>query len=481
MSDHFDLVVVGSGPAGEKGAVQAAYFGKRVCLVERAPKPGGAAVNLGTIAARALGETARYVAGMRSHAGYGVAGSMRPGTLLADFLYRERDTVAAEWSRIEENLRAHEVTTMQGTGTFVNQRLLEVEHRGLTRRISADVYLIATGASPHRPASIPFDDERVVDYESVLRLTKIPDRLVVIGGGATECEYAASFAALGVRVTLVTGRERLVSALDGEVSTALRDRLTGRFGVSTRIGTLVTGVRVEGQEAIVSLADDTTVSGDCVLYGNGREGNTRGLGLERAGVHTRERGYIEVDERFRTSVPFIFAAGDVLGFPPQASVAIEQARVAVCHAFDLRYKQHVSPIAPRTVWSIPEISMVGETEESARAKGISYEVGRASFGQSPRGQLAGDTDGFIKLLFRPEDQRLLGVSILGEGASELIHVGMTVIALGGTIDTFIQSVYNYPSLGDVYKYAAYDGLQRLARRVSGAMRVRGEEHPAVTS
>jgi NAD(P) transhydrogenase len=339
------------------------------------------------------------------------------------------------------------------------------------QRITADVILVATGSHPLRPVNIPFDGDVVVDSDDLLLLPAIPGRMIVIGGGVIGCEYAGIFAALGVRVTIINARERLLTQLDAEVSEALRAEMTRRMGTQIFLNAEVTSIVVEGEKekfATVTLNDGTSIVADCVLYSIGRTGTTEGLGLAEAGVRTNNRGFILVDENFRTTVPTIFAAGDVIGFPALAATSMEQARVAMCHAFDLKYKDKVSPFLPYGVWTVPEIAMVGETEDSARQKGLSFEVGKSSYRINPRGQIIGDLDGFVKLVFRREDQSLLGCSIMGEGACELIHVPAAVLAYGGTIDYFIQGVFNYPTLSDAFKYAAYDGLQRLAKRLSKA-------------
>ena len=470
MSEHFDLVIIGAGPAGEKGAAQAAYFGKRVCVVERAPKPGGAAVNTGTVPSKTLRETALYFSGLRQRGLYGIDYTVKRNITIADFMYRERAVVEAEWALIDDNLKRHNVTTIQGSAHFVDAHTIEVaRYNQEPRRITGDFFLVASGSMPARPAEVPFDDRVVVDSDTILRLPAIPRNMIVIGGGVIGCEYACTFAALGVRVTLLNSRERLIMQLDHEVSETLRARMTARLGIQVLTDTGVAGIETteDGQYARVKLTDGRLIGAECVLYSAGRQGCTADLALGQAGVKTNAQGYITVDDFYRSSTPHIYGAGDVIGFPALASTAMEQARVAICHAFDLRYKERISPVLPYGVWTIPEVAMCGETEDSARAKGLSHEVGKSSFRINPRGQIIGDTDGFIKLIFRPEDQRLLGVSIVGEGACELIHVGMACMMYQGTIDFFIQSVFNYPTLSDAYKYAAYDGLQRLARRVSG--------------
>lgn len=469
MSEHFDLVVIGAGPAGEKGAAQAAYFGKRVCVIERSPKPGGAAVNTGTIPSKTLRETALYFSGLRQRGLYGVDLRVKADITIGDFMQRERAVVESSWDLIDENLRRHDVTPVQGAARLLDEHTVEVERYGQpTRRITGDVILVATGSRPQQPEGFAVDGAVVVDSDSLLTLDRIPARMIVIGGGVIGCEYASTFAALGVRVTIVNAKSRLLAHLDAEVSEALRQQMTARLGISVHADTAVTAVQVRDGYADVTLSDDTTLTADCVMYSAGRMGNSGGLGLEALGVKTNARGYLQVDEHYHTGVGAIYAAGDVIGFPALASTSMEQARVAVCHAFDLKYKQRVASLIPYGVWTIPEIATVGESEETLRVRGVPYEIGRASYRLNPRGQILGDVDGFVKLLFHPDDQRLLGVALVGESACELIHIGMACMSFGGTLDFFIQSVFNYPALADAYKYAAYDGLQALARRYARA-------------
>jgi NAD(P) transhydrogenase len=265
-------------------------------------------------------------------------------------------------------------------------------------------------------------------------------------------------------VTIVNSKSRLLAHLDPEVGEALRQQVTARLGISVHTDVEVTEIAIEDGHGRVKLSDDSTLHADVVLFSAGRVGNTQDLGLEALGVKCNQRGYVVTDKHYTTNVPTIYAAGDVIGFPALASTAMEQARVAVCHAFDLKYKQQVSAVLPYGVWTIPEIAMVGDTEDTLTARNISYEVGRSSYRINPRGQILGDTDGFLKILFDPDDQRVLGVSIVGEGACELVHLAASVMTFGGTLDYFIQGVFNFPALSDAYKYAAYDGLQALARR-----------------
>ena len=463
--EHYDLIVIGSGPAGEKGAAQAAYFGKRVCLIERAPKPGGAAVNTGTIPSKTLRETALYFSGLRQRGLYGVDLRVKQNITISDFMHRERAVIESAWNLIEENIEKHGIHTIQGTARIIDAYTVEISRYGVEpRRITGDIILIATGSSPLAPVGFQIDGEVIVDSDSLLTLQRIPPAMIVLGGGVIGCEYACIFAALGVRVTVVNAKSRLLAHLGNDVSDALRQSMTAKLGISIHGSAEVQDVSVENGRAQVLLSDGTPLSADCLLVSTGRIGNSANLGLEMVGVKCNDRGFIQVDAHFRTDVSTIFAAGDVIGFPALASISMEQARVAVCHAFDLKYKRAVSEVLPYGVWTIPEIATVGDSEDALHARGIPYEIGRSSFRTNARGQILGDTDGFVKIVFHREDQRVLGVTIVGETACELIHIGMTVIAFGGTLDYFIQAAFNYPSLADAYKYAAYDGLQRLQRR-----------------
>ncbi|HTE46123.1 MAG TPA: Si-specific NAD(P)(+) transhydrogenase [Gemmatimonadaceae bacterium] len=465
MSEHYDLVVIGAGPAGEKGAAQAAYFGKHVCIVERAPRPGGAAINTGTIPSKTLRETALYFSGLRQHGLYGVDYHVKQDITISDFMLRERSVIAAEWKLIDDNIRKHEISQIQGAAAFIDAQTLEVSRYGESpRQLTSDFFLIATGSHPLPPKGVAVDGRVIVDSDTLLTLDKIPASMIVVGGGVIGSEYACIFAALGVRVTIVTERTRLLAHLDAEVGDALRQQMTGRLGVSVHLDAEIVNLSVENDRAVVTLGGGDQLSAECALYCAGRIGASAGIGLEAAGVRTNARGFIHVNEHYATDAPGIYAAGDVIGFPALASTSMEQARVAVCHAFDFQYKQALANVIPYGVYTIPEIGTVGMTEEQLHAKGIDFEIGRALFRANPRGQIIGDLDGFVKILFRSDDQTLLGASVVGENAAELIHIAMACLSFNGTIDFFIQSVFNYPSLADAFKYAAYDGLQALARR-----------------
>lgn len=461
--EHFDLVVIGAGPAGEKGAAQAAYFGKRVAIVERAAHVGGAGINTGTVPSKTLRETALYFSGLRQRGLYGIDYSLRENLSVEDFLHRKNQVVENERRIIAANLDRHGIELVHGDAALADAHTVRVSGAAGERELHADVILIATGSSPLRPASIPFDDLLVYDSDEILHMDRIPRSMVVVGGGVIGTEYASIFTALGVQVTLVEPRGRVLPFVDGEIVDRLAAQLESlgmRFLYNDRMERLES----VGEGVRMTMHSGAVHDFDAALIAAGRQSNVQTLGLEEIGVKLGNRGLVLVDEHYRTSVPNIFAAGDVIGFPALASTSMEQARVAMVHAFGLGYKQTVSPVLPLAVYAIPEISAVGLNEEECREQGIDYLVGRAFFEHSARGQIIGDAAGMIKLVFAPADKRLLGAHIIGEQASELIHVAAQALARGETIDTFIEAVYNYPTLSDSYKYAAYDGLGALRRR-----------------
>jgi NAD(P) transhydrogenase len=459
---HYDLLVIGTGPAGEKGAAQAAYFGKRVAIVEASPDFGGACVNTGTIPSKILRESALYFSGIKQRGLYGVDYSLREGLTIKNFMHRKDVLVEAEQRKVRENLAAHHVDVVQGVASFEDAHTLAV-HAGQKEiaRLSGDFILIATGSRPHRPAEIPFDDEVIFDSDTILKMGRIPKSLAVIGGGVIGCEYASIFTALGVQVTLVDGRDRVLPFLDAELSEKLRERLAG-LGVKFLFEERMARIARTDYGVSIELQSGKKLETEAALFAAGRRGAAEELSLEKAGLALNKRGYIEVNESYRTSVPSIYAAGDVIGFPALASTSMEQGRVAVCHAFGFQYKQRVASMLPMGVYTIPEISAAGETEESCKEKGIEYVAGRARYANNARGLIAGDSSGLLKLVFRRSDRQLLGVHIIGESATELIHLGVMVLETGGSLDRFIDFVFNFPTLSEMYKYAAYDGLGNLA-------------------
>jgi len=460
---HYDLVVIGSGPAGEKGAAQAAYFGKRVAIVEKAPRVGGASTNTGTLPSKTLRETALYFSGLRQRGLYGIDYSLKEGLTVQDFMYREQHVVAEQRESIQRNIANHGIDLIEGFASFEDSRTLLVQRGDEETRLTAEVFLIATGSRPNRHADIAFDDVLIYDSDSILHMDEIPKSLVVVGGGVIGCEYASIFSAMGVKATLVDSKDRLLTFLDAEISERLRSGME-RIGLRTILNERLDRIEKADRSVHVVLKSGQVLEADRALFAAGRLGSTQSLGLERAGVERDSRGLIKVDENFRTAVPNIYAAGDVIGFPALASTSMEQARVAVCHAFSFKYKTHVAALLPYGIYTIPEVSAAGETEESCREKGISYEVGRARYTNNARGQIIGDTSGLLKLVFSRDDLRLLGVHCVGESATELVHLGLMVLTSGGGIDAFIQAVFNFPTLSEAYKYAAYDGLGNLAGR-----------------
>jgi len=365
---------------------------------------------------------------------------------------------------VQQNVARHQIELIRGDAAFEDAHTVRVT-RGAEPELwlHGDVILIASGSVPNRGRDIPFDDPRIYDSDTILQMDRIPGSLAVVGAGVIGCEYATIFTALGVRVALVDGRERLLPFLDAEMSDRLRLQME-LLGVDVRLRDGVTRVEPEAEALRLDLKRGASLTVHKVLFAAGRLGDTRGLALERTGIPVGDRGHLEVNEHYQTAIPHIYAAGDVIGFPALAATSLEQARVAMCHAFDLKYKTRVAPIVPLAVYTIPEVSMAGETEESCRVKAIDYCVGRAPYRTNARGQITGDLAGQIKLVIRASDKALLGVHIIGQSASELIHVGLMVMQAGGTIDAFIETVFNYPTLGDAYKYAAYDGLGALQRR-----------------
>lgn len=461
--ERFDLIVIGTGPAGEKAAVQAGYFGKRVAVVERAQEPGGAGVHTGTLPSKTLRETALYLSGHSARELYGVAVSLDREATLAHLMARKNAIAESESRRIRDNFDRHDITYFHGSGTVDAERHVVVDGPAGIFRLSADFILIATGSRPFRPKEIDFEDDRIHDSDEILGIQCLPERLVVLGGGVIGCEYACMFAALGAKVTLVDTRDRVLPFLDDEIVTRLTDAMV-KLGVELRHGVRWSNIKRSGEEVALDLSDGSKLTCDQLLYAAGRVGNTEGLGLDKVGVGIDNRGYVHVDERFATTAPGIVAAGDVIGFPALASVSMEQGRVAICHAFGFGYKTAVSSMMPYGIYTIPEASGVGETEQTCAEKGRDAVVGRALYRNNARGKIVGDTEGMTKIVVCAKTRKLLGVHVIGENATELVHIGQTVLHLEGTVNLFIDMVFNFPTLAESYKYAAYDALDALHRR-----------------
>ncbi len=465
---EYDLVVIGGGPAGEKGAAQAAYFGHRTALVERAPELGGACINTGTIASKTLRESALFLSGAKARQLYGIDARPKANVSLADFMYRKDVVRDAERLRARRNLERHGIERFTGSARLAGAHAVVVTdpRDGSERTLSAAFILIATGSTPARPANVPFNPQNVFDSDTVLEMRAIPGSMVVIGGGVIGCEYAGLFNALGVRTSLVHRSDKLLDFLDGELSDLLLSEMV-RAGVDMVLIEQIASVEVQGEIVCTMLKSGRVLESQSLLYCAGRSGNTRGLGLEALGIPLGKYGHIEqVDpETYRTTTPSVYAAGDVIGPPALASTSMEQARLAVIDAFGLHYRaQRLAPVLPMGIYTIPEISSVGESEESCRKKGIDYVAGRSRYGQHARGQIIGDLNGLVKLIFSSPEGKLLGVHIAGEQAAELVHVGTACLHFGGGVEYFVEAVFNYPTLSDVYKYAAFDALGQLNKR-----------------
>jgi NAD(P) transhydrogenase len=455
----YDVLVIGSGPAGQHAAWQAARMGKRAAIIERKPKIGGAGLQTGTIPSKALREVAYQLTragGMRQ--AFTTDARSRHG-LLADAVRRKEMVIAQQESVILQRLLRHGVALIPGEASFVDAHTLQVaDTSGSTRQISADVIVLATGSRPRRPADIPFDKKTVLDSTSILNLRHLPESLLVVGGGVIACEFVSIFAALGVRVSLVDSHAQLLTYLSEDVVDVLADSFLG-MGVTLHMQERVVEIRREENSTLTILASGKQIRTDVVLYAQGREPNSGGLNLEAAGILSKD-AWIEVNQHFQTSVAHIFAVGDLIGRPALASTGMEQGRAAVLYAID--GEKHASAEnLPMAVYTIPEISYVGKTEIEVQQENRSYVVGRAYFKDSARGQIIGDAHGLLKLIVDAHTEKLLGVHIVGEQASELVHIGQLVMNLKGSVHDLVANVFNYPTLAECYKLAALDCIHQL--------------------
>jgi NAD(P) transhydrogenase len=467
---HYDLVVLGSGPAGEKGAAQAAYFGKKVALVEREPILGGASCNTGTLSSKTLRESALALSAFRSRDLFGVDLAVRRGATVHDFLAHERRVTSNERDAVEENLRRHGVDVYFGTGSFAGPHTVIVTaQQGHPVYLEAEVVLIATGSCPLRPSLFPFDHPRVWDSDQIVSIDFMPGHMAVVGGGVIGCEYACTFAALGVEVFLIDGRAELLEFLDRDIWAQL-EAMMRSLGVRFVTGESVLECAGGDDSLTISLSSGRTIEVDAVLVAAGRQANTSDLNLGTAGLTADARGRIAVNDRYQTTVEHIYAAGDVVGFPALSSTSMEQARLAMVDAFDLKYKKSAASVLPLGIFTIPEVSIAGETERTLRDKNIPYIAGRAYYDANARGKIIGDGHGLLKLLFSDPDLKLLGVGVVGEGAAELVHVGLTALMMEADHSLFIETCFNYPTLGQLYKYATYDAMGKRAGRVVSATR-----------
>jgi NAD(P) transhydrogenase len=467
----YDLVVIGGGPAGITAAGTASEIGKSVALVDSQPEIGGAGINTGTVPSKTLRETALALSGIKSRNLYGVDLSLRREVTVADFLGHETRVKDAFHTTITQRLQTLKATIYWGTCAFVDAQTVRVslESKGEENEPSSpgaemllrgEKIIIATGSSPVRPGLFPFGHGEIYDSDTILKLDRIPKTLAVVGAGVIGAEYGCTFRALGAEVHIIDGRDILLPFLDAEVSRGLVGAFE-RSGIVFHWKEMVQKCVPQASGDIrLELSSGAVLSADAVLVAAGRQSNTANLGLEKAGVNTGKRGIIPVNEHYQTNIENIYAAGDVIGFPALASTSMAQAWRAMRHAFGLS-ERAISPLLPNGIYTIPEVGMVGETEESLKEKGIAYVVGRADYSSNARGRIVGDQDGFLKLLFRKDDQRLLGVHIMGELATEVVHIGLVAMMCNASADLFVDACLNMPTLGQLYKTATLDALQNI--------------------
>ncbi len=456
----YDLIVIGAGPAGEKASAQAAYYGKRVALIEKEISPGGAAVHTGTLPSKTLREACLYLTGHKSRDLYGVAVELSNDATLHKLTERRQAISHSEVNRMLNNIEYHKIDYITGKAYLQDDHTVVVETNGEKKYLTGEYILITTGSKPFRPNNIPFESTRVYDTDNILNIPVIPSSITILGGGVIGCEYACMFSSLGTKVTLIDVRETIMPFLDYEIIDRLITAMKNT-GVLFYLGNGWDDVNVLNDGVTVKLKNGNIIKSDFILFAAGRSGNTDGLNLESVGIKITSRGTIEVDKDYRTSVNNIFAAGDVIGFPALASTSMEQGRVAACHAFNIQYKQVMSSVLPYGIYTIPEVSAVGETEESAKEKNIDYVVGRALYKKNARGMITGDLEGITKLLVDRTNRRVIGVHVIGERATELVHIGQSAMIMHATVDLFIDMVFNFPTLAESYKYAAYDCLQHM--------------------
>lgn len=471
---HYDLCVIGSGPGGQKAAIQAAKLGKRACVVEKMQFVGGVAINTGTIPSKALKEAVLDLkATQRALEGLGAGTpTIDRHTQLSTLTASCQRVIRAEIDVVRKHFSSNSIDVIQGAGAMAGPDTVVVETATGIETIGAKYICIATGTTPAKPSNVPFDENRIITSDEILKLPYLPQSMIVVGGGVIGTEYASMLAALGVRVTLIEGRDRLLDFLDREVCEALQYHLR-QTGATLRLGEKVVSIRLTepppgprptaaggGELVEATLESGKTIRADCLMYCIGRQGATDRLSLENAGLACDDRGRIKVSPDYQTEVKNIYAVGDVIGFPALASTSMEQGRLAACHMFGVK-TDSVPELFPYGIYAIPEISMVGWTEERLTQAGIPYEAGIAQYKETGRGQLLGDEIGMLKMLIHQESGALLGVHILGSQATELIHIGQAVMAFKGTVDYFVNTVFNYPTLAECYKVAAFNGRNKL--------------------
>ncbi len=460
---EFDLLVIGSGPAGQKAAIQAAKLRKRVAVIEKERVLGGSCINTGTLPSKTLKDAIYYLHGFKLRSFTNITYSLKKNMTLRDLMARKDLVIKHELEVITDQLERNDVEIIQGTASFVDPHILKVSAKNRDADLlTAPFIVIATGSRPRRPEEVPFNDVTICDSDSILSTEVIPKSMIVMGGGVIGCEYASMFAAYGIKVTLFDKRNDLLRFVDQEIVQALIYHMRTN-GVTMRLGEELDKVSMDERGHVVtSLKSGKTIVTDVLLYAMGRIANTDMLNLAAVGITPDKMGQLKVNEHYQTEVPHIYAAGDVVGFPALAATSMEQGRLAACHAFHVE-QSTLPTVLPYGIYTIPEISTVGKTEEELTKEGIPYEVGRAFYKEIARGQIVGDLEGLLKLIFHRTTLVLLGVHILGDGATELVHIGQAVLTYGGKVDFFVHNVFNYPTLAECYRTAALDGINRLAR------------------
>jgi len=457
----YDLVVIGSGPAGQKGAIAAAKARKRVAVIDRTTMMGGVSVHTGTIPSKTVREAIFQLTGLAVKALYRNGSPSRVDISIQDVSSRANATVARETEVIRAQLKRNGIAVHQGSAHFLDPHTMEVQGDGEGIRVEAAKILIACGTRPAHSPEIPFDNHRIVDTDHLSGLGSLPKEAIVVGAGVVGLEYASFMAALGADVTLIDQRPMVLEFVDREIVEALFYHLR-QLGVTFRLGEKVAQVGIDAQRDYVfaELESGKRVHGDALIYAVGRQANGDQLHLEAAGLTADSRGRLKVNEFFQTEVPHLYAAGDVIGFPALASTSMEQGRLAASHMFGIPF-QHTPELFPYGIYTIPEISMVGQTEETLTANRVPYEVGIAKYSELAKSMMLGDEAGMLKLLFDPQTGKLLGVHALGQRATEIIHIGQAVLFYGGSVEYFRDMVFNYPTLAEAYKVAALDGLNKL--------------------
>jgi NAD(P) transhydrogenase len=456
----YDLIVLGSGPGGQRAAIQGCKSGKRVAVVEKRQVVGGVSTNTGTIPSKTMREAVLHLSGYHYQSVYGINYRVKEKITMADLSFRVLHVIKTETDVIHAQLTRNGVDLVHGTASFVDPHRIRVQNAQGTTELEAQIIVIATGTKPAESATVPFNNRNILSSDQVLQMPEMPKTLIVVGGGVIGVEYTCMFATLGVRVVLIERRPRLLEFADAEIVEALSYHLRDSR-VTMRLNEEVVSVEETPEGNVVAnLASRKRISGDVLLYAVGRQGNVEDLDLAAAGLVADARGRIPVDKQFRTSQPHVFAVGDVIGFPSLASVSMEQGRLAACYAFGIPEQDSLATY-PYGIYTIPEISFIGKTEEQLTEEDVPYEVGVAYYREIARGQIRGDTTGRLKLIFHRETKHLLGIHVIGEGASELLHIGQAVMNLGGTIEYFVHTVFNYPTLAECYKAAAFNGLNKL--------------------